>query len=78
MKQHYLKKKNFQQLKYGRYYSCRLHACEKSCKDFEIKNLGEYQDLHVKRDTLFLADVFKNIKKIPLKIYHLDPVEFTY
>ena len=33
-------------------------------KDFEIKNLGEYHDLHVQVDTLFLADVFKNFRNI--------------
>ena len=29
MKQDYLKKKNFIELKYERYCKCRLHACEK-------------------------------------------------
>ena len=35
------------------------HA-KRVCKDFEIKNLGEYQDLHVQSDTLLLVDVFEN------------------
>ena len=30
MKYHCLKKKNLKQVKYGRYYRCRLHACKKS------------------------------------------------
>ena len=40
-----------------------------------MKNLGEYQDLYLKSDTLLLA-VFKNFRKICLKICHLDPVKF--
>ena len=35
-------------------------------KSFEIKNVGEHHDLYLKRH-LFLADVFKNFKKICLK-----------
>ena len=39
------------------------HA-KRVCKDFELKNLGEYHDLHVQGNTLFLADVFKNFRNV--------------
>ena len=46
------------------------HA-KKVCKDFEIKNLGEYHDLYVQSNTLLLADVFENFRNMRLKIYKL-------
>ena len=30
---------------------------KRTCKDFEIKKLGEYLDFYVRSDTLLLADV---------------------
>ena len=52
-----------------------VHA-KRVCKEFEIRNLGEYHDLYVQSDTLLLADVFENFRKMCLKIYKLDPVKF--
>ena len=51
------------------------HA-KRVCKDFEIKNLGEYHDLYVKSNTLLLADVFENFRNICMKIYKLDTAKF--
>ena len=45
-------------------------------KDFEIKRLGEYHNLYLKSDTILLADVFENFRKICLEIYELDPAKF--
>ena len=49
---------------------------KRACKDLEIKHLGEYHDLYLKSDTLLLAYVFENFRKIFLKRYELDPVKF--
>ena len=51
------------------------HA-KRVCKDFKIKNLGNYLDLYVQSDTLLLTDIFENFQNICLKIYKLDPARF--
>ena len=51
-----------------------LHS-ERLCKDFEIRNLGEYHDFYLKSDALLLTDVFENVRRMCLKIYHLYPVK---
>ena len=42
-------------------------------KKFNIKDLGEYHDLHVQSDTTLLADVFENFRDKCIEIYELDP-----
>ena len=39
-----------------------IHA-KRNCKDFEIKNLGQYHDLYLESD-VFLLDVFENFRKM--------------
>ena len=46
-----------------------------ACKDFEIKNLGQYHDLQVQSESLLTADVFQNFRHICLKMYKLDPAK---
>ena len=43
-----------------------MHA-KRVCKEFQIKYLG---------DTLLLLDVFENFRKMCLKVYYLDPINF--
>ena len=52
-----------------------IHA-KRVCKDFDIKNLGEYRDLYLKSDVLLLVDFFENFKKMCLKIDELIPAKF--
>ena len=51
------------------------HA-NKVFKEFKLKHLGEYHDLHVQIDTLLLADVSENFRNMCIKVYELDPANF--
>ena len=51
------------------------HA-QKVWNTFNIKNLGEYHDLYVQRDTLLFADVFENFRDECINTYELDPAHF--
>ena len=47
------------------------------CKDFEIKNLGQYYDLFVQSNTLLLADVFVYFRNMCIKIHELDVAKIS-
>ena len=51
------------------------HA-QKLRSTFEIKNLGECNDLYVQSDTLLLADAFENFRDKCIEVYELDPARF--
>ena len=44
-----------------------MHA-KRVCKESEIKDLGEHYNLYLKSDTLLLANVFENFRKMCLEI----------
>ena len=41
------------------------------CKDFGIKKVGYYHDLHGQRDTSLLADVFESFQNMSVEINEL-------
>ena len=45
-------------------------------KNLKKKTFTEYHDFYLKGVTLPLADAFENLRKMCLKIYHLDHVTF--
>ena len=51
------------------------HA-KRVCKNFEIKNLGEYHDFYVQSDTFLLPYVFENFRNMRIIIYKIDPEKF--
>ena len=51
------------------------HA-NKVFKEFQLKHIGEYNDLYVQSDALLLADVVENFRNMCMKISELDPSHF--
>ena len=43
---------------------------------FGLQTLGELHDLYMETDTLLLADVFENYRKVIHRNYELDPIHF--
>ena len=51
-----------------------MHA-KRNFKDPEIKGLGEDHDFYPNNNTLLLADIYKNFRKMCLKIDQFDPAK---
>ena len=51
-------------------------VCEKIWDKFNMKNMGDYHDHYLKKDVLFLADVFEKLIDTCLKYYELDPCHY--
>ena len=43
---------------------------------FGCTSVGDYHDLYLRNDVLFLANVFKNFRKLCLEGYRLDPAHY--
>ena len=50
--------------------------CEKIWNKFAMKNMGDHHDHYLKKDVLFLADVFEKFISTCLKYYGLDPFHY--
>ena len=62
---------NIEDITYADYW----HS-KRVCKDFEMKNLGEYHDLYIQSDILLLADICEKFRNICLEIYKFDSARF--
>ena len=51
-------------------------TCEKIWDKFSMKNMGYYHNHQLKKDFLFLADVFETFIDTCLKFYGLDPCHY--
>ena len=76
MKQRYLKNKIYSHLNMEDITGADYAHAKRVCKEFEIKNLGEYHGLHVQGDALLLTDVFEYFRNMFINIYELDRAKF--
>ena len=51
-------------------------TCKKNQNEFNMKNMGDYHDLYLKKDVLLLADVFEKFIDTDLKFYGFEPCHY--
>ena len=51
-------------------------ACMIIRNERNMKNMGDYHDIYLKKDVLLLADVFEKFIDTCLKFYKLDPCHY--
>ena len=73
---HYLKKNIFTNLNIEVITDADYAQEKRVCKDFETKNLGEYQNLYVQSDKLLFVDVFNNFQNMGLDKCEIDLARF--
>ena len=76
MRNEYQTKKIYSSLNIDNITDVDYRHAKKVYKEFNNKNLGDYQNLYVQSDTLLLADTFEIFKDNCIKIYALDPAHF--
>ena len=63
-KNHYQRKKIYSHIYTEDINNADYTHPKRVCQDFEIKNLGEYHDLHIQGHTLLLANVFEQFQNM--------------
>ena len=55
---------------------CEYEHARNVWREFRIRNMGEYQDLYLKTDTILLANIFESFRSVCMENYGLDPAHF--
>ena len=51
-------------------------TCKKTWNEFNMKNMGDYDDHYLEKNVFLLADVFEKFIDTCLKFYKLDPCHY--
>ena len=68
IRHHYLKQDFYGHLNMEDITDADYTYAKRVCKNFEIKNLGEYLDFYFQSNTSFLADIFANFRNVSWNI----------